>query len=103
MLQLLQLLILLLLLAALASGDESSMKVPPKDAHIAAEVSRKIRQHFRDSGMNWISPVMLHEVIDKDVNTKPFVFVFADTTRCEIPRPLRCLPIHPLLNPSCCS
>lgn len=80
----LPLLVLVLLLslgdAAAASADgELSMKVPPEDALTAAEVSRKIRQHFRDSGMNWVSPVMLREVVDRATNTKPYVYIFADT------------------------
>ena len=46
--------IVLLSLAALCRGELEALK--------AAEISREIRQQFRISGMNWVSPKMLREV-----------------------------------------
>lgn len=43
----------------------------------AAEISREIRQHFRASGMNWVSPKQLAEQIDLTANTKPIMYVFS--------------------------
>ena len=42
----------------------------------AAEISREIREHYRQSGMNWISPRQLLEQIDLSINTKPIMYVF---------------------------
>lgn len=41
-----------------------------------AQTSRWVREHFRLSGMNWVTPKMLREVIDKGTNTKPYMFMF---------------------------
>ena len=46
------------------------------DSLKAAEISREIRQHFRSSGMNWVSPKQLMEQIDLPTNTKPVMYVF---------------------------
>ncbi|GAX78929.1 hypothetical protein CEUSTIGMA_g6368.t1 [Chlamydomonas eustigma] len=46
------------------------------DATKAAELSRAIRDQFRISGMNWISPKMLREAIDFQSNTKPILYFF---------------------------
>ena len=46
--------IALLSLATMCRGELEALK--------AAEISREIRQQFRISGMNWVSPKMLREV-----------------------------------------
>ena len=46
--------IVLLSLATMCRGELEALK--------AAEISREIRQQFRISGMNWVSPKMLQEV-----------------------------------------
>lgn len=65
------LLLLLLPLLLLTRPAEGGL-----DAMEAAEISREIRNHFRASGMNWVSPKMMKEGIDLATNTKPIMYLF---------------------------
>lgn len=49
---------LVLLLVVLEIADASRGERTQVDADKAAEISRAIREHFRASGFNWVSPVM---------------------------------------------
>ncbi|GFR43388.1 hypothetical protein Agub_g4463 [Astrephomene gubernaculifera] len=49
------------------------------DADKAAELSRKIREHYRETGANWVSPKMLREM-NLTRNSKPIMYVLSSTS-----------------------
>ncbi|KAJ9506104.1 hypothetical protein QJQ45_016592 [Haematococcus lacustris] len=51
------------------------------DAKEATELSREIRDHFRQTGFHWMSPIYYRE-LDKESNTKPYMFMFTGKS-CE--------------------
>ncbi|GIL85705.1 hypothetical protein Vretimale_13186 [Volvox reticuliferus] len=62
--------ILALLCLAIINGCQGKI-----DADKAAELSREIREHFRRTGANWVSPKMFLE-LNLTQNSKPIMFVF---------------------------
>lgn len=56
------------------------------DADKAAELSRAIREQYRLTGFNWISPKMLKEEVELGRNTKPLLYVLTSRSCADCRR-----------------